>query len=268
MRSSAAWPMRVMIRMLTTTYGESVISTPSSEIGEPSGPIENGMTYIVRPRMEPSNRPLRVRAHLDRVVPVVGRAGVLLVAASRCRCGPRRGPRRRGPSGRGTSWGAARGSAGWPCRRRPSAGSGDPTPPGSRRTTRCAPAGRGWRPARPTPAASCSRWAGFPFLRSSSVHSVSARSTRTARFRRRLAARCLSPHCAMAGPVKQPRGLPFTRCSHGPSALCGKSRLVRVACPRPQLLAYADRDGPRVYRVGRAGRGRGLRVHCPEDHCR
>ncbi len=51
--------MRVMIRMFTTTYGESVISTPSSEIGEPSGPIENGITYIVRPRMEPSNSPLR-----------------------------------------------------------------------------------------------------------------------------------------------------------------------------------------------------------------
>ena len=25
-------------------------------IGEPSGPIENGTTYIVRPRMQPSNR--------------------------------------------------------------------------------------------------------------------------------------------------------------------------------------------------------------------
>ena len=29
--------------------------TPTSEIGEPSGPIENGTTYIVRPRMLPSN---------------------------------------------------------------------------------------------------------------------------------------------------------------------------------------------------------------------
>jgi hypothetical protein len=28
--------------------------TPISEIGEPSGPIENGTTYIVRPRMLPS----------------------------------------------------------------------------------------------------------------------------------------------------------------------------------------------------------------------
>jgi hypothetical protein len=27
---------------------------------EPSGPIENGTTYIVRPRMQPSNMPRRV----------------------------------------------------------------------------------------------------------------------------------------------------------------------------------------------------------------
>ena len=27
---------------------------------EPSGPIENGITYIVRPRMQPANSPLRV----------------------------------------------------------------------------------------------------------------------------------------------------------------------------------------------------------------
>ena len=47
-------PMRVIIRMLTTTYGLSVISTPICAIGLPSGPIENGTTYIVRPRMHPS----------------------------------------------------------------------------------------------------------------------------------------------------------------------------------------------------------------------
>ena len=29
-------------------------------IGEPSGPIENGTTYIVRPFMQPLKRPLRV----------------------------------------------------------------------------------------------------------------------------------------------------------------------------------------------------------------
>ena len=45
--------MRVIIFMLTTTYGESVNSTPNAEIGEPSGPIENGTTYIVRPRIQP-----------------------------------------------------------------------------------------------------------------------------------------------------------------------------------------------------------------------
>src|SRR5579884_3545597 len=53
--SSAALPMRVMIFIEITTYGESVISTPRAEIDEPSGPMQNGTTYIVRPRMQPSN---------------------------------------------------------------------------------------------------------------------------------------------------------------------------------------------------------------------
>ncbi len=35
-------------------------STPISAIGEPSGPMEKGTTYIVRPFMQPSKRPLRV----------------------------------------------------------------------------------------------------------------------------------------------------------------------------------------------------------------
>ena len=51
--ASTASPMRVITRMLTTTYGESVSWTPIWEIGEPSGPMENGMTYIVRPRIDP-----------------------------------------------------------------------------------------------------------------------------------------------------------------------------------------------------------------------
>mmetsp|Transcript_3026 Transcript_3026/g.6543 ORF Transcript_3026/g.6543 Transcript_3026/m.6543 type:complete len:270 (+) Transcript_3026:1027-1836(+) len=46
-------PMRVMILMLATTYGESVICTPYRAYGEPSGPSWNGITYIVRPRMLP-----------------------------------------------------------------------------------------------------------------------------------------------------------------------------------------------------------------------
>ena len=53
--SSAAWPARVIVRMLTATYGESVTSTPMYDRGEPSGPMLNGTTYMVRPRMEPRN---------------------------------------------------------------------------------------------------------------------------------------------------------------------------------------------------------------------
>ena len=32
-------PMRVMMRMLTTTYGESVSCTPICDMGEPTGPM-------------------------------------------------------------------------------------------------------------------------------------------------------------------------------------------------------------------------------------
>jgi hypothetical protein len=42
-----------MIRIDTATYAESVSCTPMCAIGEPSGPIENGTTYIVRPAMAP-----------------------------------------------------------------------------------------------------------------------------------------------------------------------------------------------------------------------
>lgn len=42
-------PMRVMIRIELTTYGESVISIPIFDNGEPTGPMLNGITYIVRP---------------------------------------------------------------------------------------------------------------------------------------------------------------------------------------------------------------------------
>ncbi|MNW56253.1 hypothetical protein D3C74_339610 [compost metagenome] len=46
-----------MTPMLTTTYGESVTWMPTCEMGPPTGPIENGTTYMVRPRIEPSNTP-------------------------------------------------------------------------------------------------------------------------------------------------------------------------------------------------------------------
>src|SRR3954469_23215771 len=52
--------MRVMIRIDTATYGESVSWTPMWAIFEPSGPIENGTTYIVRPAIEPRNRSVSV----------------------------------------------------------------------------------------------------------------------------------------------------------------------------------------------------------------
>lgn len=49
--------MRVMVRMETATYAESVISTPMAESGEPTGPMQKGTTYMVRPRMEPRKMP-------------------------------------------------------------------------------------------------------------------------------------------------------------------------------------------------------------------
>ncbi len=52
--------MRVMMRIFTATYGLSDSSTPMWAMSEPRGPIENGTTYSVRPRMAPSNRPLSV----------------------------------------------------------------------------------------------------------------------------------------------------------------------------------------------------------------
>ena len=45
--------MRVMMRMLTATYAESESCTPMWAMGEPSGPMEKGTTYMVRPFMAP-----------------------------------------------------------------------------------------------------------------------------------------------------------------------------------------------------------------------
>src|ERR1035437_4027353 len=44
-----------MIFMLTATEGESESCTPNCDIGDPIGPIQKGTTYIVRPRIAPSN---------------------------------------------------------------------------------------------------------------------------------------------------------------------------------------------------------------------
>jgi hypothetical protein len=48
--------MRVMMPMFTTTYAESVISTPTFENGDPTGPMRYGTTYRVRPFIEPLKR--------------------------------------------------------------------------------------------------------------------------------------------------------------------------------------------------------------------
>ncbi|SHT42227.1 Uncharacterised protein [Mycobacteroides abscessus subsp. abscessus] len=51
--SNAAAPIRVITRIEATTYSESVISTPSLGSSAPRGPMQNGTTHMVRPRMLP-----------------------------------------------------------------------------------------------------------------------------------------------------------------------------------------------------------------------
>ena len=53
MRRSTLVPQRAMTRIETTTYAESVISTPNIGFSASRWPMTNGMTYIVRPRMQP-----------------------------------------------------------------------------------------------------------------------------------------------------------------------------------------------------------------------
>jgi len=49
-----------MIRIDTVTYAESVSCTPTYDLSDPSGPIENGTAYIVRPCIAPSKRAVSV----------------------------------------------------------------------------------------------------------------------------------------------------------------------------------------------------------------
>ena len=46
-------PQRAMTRMDATTYAESVISTPNIGCSDSRWPMTNGMTYIVRPAIDP-----------------------------------------------------------------------------------------------------------------------------------------------------------------------------------------------------------------------
>ena len=75
--SSTGSPMRVMMRMFTTTYGESVSCTPIRDIGEPTGPMLNASTYIVRPRMQPLNSCFSFLRISIRIDPVVCRPGIV-----------------------------------------------------------------------------------------------------------------------------------------------------------------------------------------------
>src|SRR5690625_1994449 len=58
--SNTSVPMRAIMRIDSTTYGLSVISTPYLGSLASSGPITKGTTYMVRPRMAPSNASLRM----------------------------------------------------------------------------------------------------------------------------------------------------------------------------------------------------------------
>ena len=72
-------PIRAITRMDAVTYAESVISTPNIGFSASRWPITNGMTYMVRPCMQPAYSP-RMRSFISpRVHPVVGGPAVLLV---------------------------------------------------------------------------------------------------------------------------------------------------------------------------------------------
>src|ERR1700753_2230283 len=82
--------MRVMIFIEITTYGLSVISTPSALIFEPSGPMQNGTTYMVRPRMAPVNRPFIVaRISTGSTQLLVGPASLFLAEQMKVRLSTR-----------------------------------------------------------------------------------------------------------------------------------------------------------------------------------
>ena len=56
-RRSTWLPIRAITRMRAVTYAESVISTPNIGFSASRWPITNGMTYIVRPFMQPAYSP-------------------------------------------------------------------------------------------------------------------------------------------------------------------------------------------------------------------
>ena len=57
-------PIRAMTRMETVTYAESVTSTPNIGFSASTWPMTNGMTYMVRPFMQPAYSP-RMRSFIS-----------------------------------------------------------------------------------------------------------------------------------------------------------------------------------------------------------
>src|SRR4051812_46166237 len=53
-------PTLVMMCIFTTTYSLSVNCTPILDSGEPTGPMQKGITYSVLPFILPFNRPLSI----------------------------------------------------------------------------------------------------------------------------------------------------------------------------------------------------------------
>ena len=112
-------------------------------IGEPSGPIENGTTYIVRPSMQPSKRSLSV----SRISPgsrqlLVGPGVLLALGADEGAVLHARHVGRVGAAP-GRSWGAWRPRGARTCRRPPAPGPGGRTPRPSRRTSNIVRLGQG-----------------------------------------------------------------------------------------------------------------------------
>ena len=81
--SNTARPMRVMRFMLTTTYGLSEISTPMCAMCEPMGPMRERHHVHRAAAHAALEEALERGAHLGRVDPVVGGAGVVLRFSSR-----------------------------------------------------------------------------------------------------------------------------------------------------------------------------------------
>ena len=82
--------MRVMMRMLRTTYLLSVISTPTFENRDPFGPIRKGTTYIVRPFMQPLKSGVSLAIAASGAIQLLlGPASSLLSAHTNVRCSVR-----------------------------------------------------------------------------------------------------------------------------------------------------------------------------------